>query len=31
MGGEFELNLEEINDKDWNEFIEDTLEYLSGD
>ncbi|WP_365942333.1 hypothetical protein [Thermococcus sp.] len=31
LGEELELKLEEVSDEDWDEFIEDTLEYLSGD
>ncbi|AHF79714.1 hypothetical protein [Thermococcus paralvinellae] len=31
LGDRFELKLEEVSDEDWDEFIEDTLEYLSGD
>ncbi|WP_457742552.1 hypothetical protein [Thermococcus sp.] len=31
LGNEFRLKLEEVSDEDVEEFIEDTLEYLSGD
>ena len=31
LGKSFELRLEKVSEEDLNEFIEDTLEYLSGD
>ena len=31
LGKEFSLRLEEVAEDDWDEFVEDTLEYLSGD
>ncbi|WP_297534747.1 hypothetical protein [Thermococcus sp.] len=31
LGDEFRLKLEEVGEEDVEEFIEDTLEYLSGD
>ncbi|NJE01721.1 hypothetical protein [Thermococcus sp. JdF3] len=31
IGDAFTIRLEEVNDDDWDGFVEDTLEYLSGD
>ncbi|GAB6135932.1 hypothetical protein [Thermococcus prieurii] len=31
LGREFSIKIEEVSDEDWDEFVEDTLEYLSGD
>ncbi|WP_297468231.1 hypothetical protein [Thermococcus sp.] len=31
LGKEFSVRLEEVSEEDWDEFVEDTLEYLSGD
>lgn len=31
LGKTFELRIEEVSDEDLNEFIDDTLEYISGD
>lgn len=31
LGDEFGIKLEKVSEDDWDEFVEDTLEYLSGD